>query len=116
MHAHPLGLGKQLPASCPLPLHCKSLLSLCYLQWCSQTVPKCGSFQSNVEAGVLPAIATVLNAQELGENAVQSLGEAIPGLLQASPASSPPAWHGLLLVWAYAGPPAGPALLTETVL
>eukprot|EP00891_Asterochloris_glomerata_P008782 jgi/Astpho2/8782/Aster-05338 len=71
--------------------------------WCSQTVPKCGSFQSNVETGVLPAIASVLNAQELGENAVQALGEAIPGLLQASPAF--PVLAGFLHTWGCAESP-----------
>ena len=86
--------------------HCSdsNIYSPCFhLQWCSQTVPKCGSFQSNVETGVLPAIASVLNAQELGENAVQALGEAIPGLLQASPAF--PVLAGFLHTWGCAESP-----------
>ena len=29
------------------------------LQWCAQTVPKCGSFQSVVEGAMLPALEKV---------------------------------------------------------
>eukprot|EP00891_Asterochloris_glomerata_P008783 jgi/Astpho2/8783/Aster-05337 len=100
------GLPRVLGRAAQDAHHCSDLniYSPCFhLQWCSQTVPKCGSFQSNVETGVLPAIASVLNAQELGENAVQALGEAIPGLLQASPAF--PVLAGFLHTWGCAESP-----------
>ena len=57
--------------------------------WCAQTVPKCGSFSAAVEGAILPAIATVTQAQQNGRPPLEALAEAVPQLMAATDLSLP---------------------------
>ncbi|KAK9842362.1 hypothetical protein WJX81_008566 [Elliptochloris bilobata] len=57
--------------------------------WCSQTVPKCGSFGATVETTILPALTTMAAAIDDGQNHLEALANAVPSLLNASSLSMP---------------------------
>ena len=57
--------------------------------WCYQTVPKCGSFSAAVEGAVLPAMATVTQAQANDRPPLEALSAALPQLMAATDLALP---------------------------
>jgi hypothetical protein len=57
--------------------------------WCSQTVPKCGSYQANVEGQLLPSIQKVVSAEERGQTNIEALAEVLPTLFQSQALALP---------------------------
>ena len=54
----------------------------CVLQWCAQTIPKCGTYQQNLVGLLLPAVAQVATAQATGQTQEEALSTVLPPLLE----------------------------------
>ena len=52
-------------------------------------MPKCGSFQSSVEVAILPALAVMTEAEDMGRSQMDAMGDAIPLLLNATALTMP---------------------------
>lgn len=51
--------------------------------WCHQTVPTCGSFQTTVEAHILPAMKVAVQRKQAGDTGAVAAAAAVPHLIQA---------------------------------